>query len=431
MNADVFVSLAVALGVGFLIGLQREQSASQDGTPPRVPLGGVRTFPLIALAGAVSALLSVRFGAWIVGAGFISLLIPLGLSYADNLRQGRDRGITTEVALVLTYFLGCLASADGIAGSQKERLLLCASLGVAVTALLSFKEPLHALAARISRDDLYATVKFGILALVALPLLPDRDYGPFQTLNPFHIGLVVVLIAGISFSGYVAVRLLGPGKGLGVTGLLGGLVSSTAITLSFSARARREPAAAQACALGIVLASTIMGLRVIGLVAVTNRDLVPLVAAPMGALTLGGLVAATVLYLRTRRGGMGAERVQFSNPFEITSALKFGLLIMVVLLVSKAATATWGQRGTYFAALLAGLADVDAITISISRLAPGTLSLHEASIGIFLAVVSNTLVKAGIGLVLGGWTFGWRVGGTFLGMLAAGLAGSALMALRH
>ncbi|HXX92991.1 MAG TPA: DUF4010 domain-containing protein, partial [Planctomycetota bacterium] len=350
MNAELFVSVAVALGVGFLIGLQREQSASLEGAPGRSQLGGVRTFPLVALAGAVGALLSSRFGAWFVGAGFAAILIPIGLSYADDLRQGRDRGITSEVSLVLTYLLGCLATADGLAGSSSERLLLCASLGVAVTALLSFKEPLHALAARVSKDDLYATVKFGILALVALPLLPDRNFGPYQVLNPFHIGVVVVLLAGISYSGYLAVRILGPGKGLGVTGLLGGLVSSTAITMSFSGRAKREPGAAQACALGIVLASTVMGARVITLVAVTNRDLVSRVAVPMGALTAVGLLAASVLYLRTRRGGMEAESVRFSNPFEISSALKYGFLITVVLLLSKGATAMWGHRGTYLAA---------------------------------------------------------------------------------
>src|SRR5687768_5040909 len=157
-----FASLAVALGVGFLIGLQREQTASTEATSERPALGGVRTYPLVALFGGLAVLLAPRFGAWLVGAGFLSLLIPMSLAYADDLRHNRDRGITSEVAFGLTYLLGCLSTADGVAGSAKERLLLCASLAVAITALLSYKVPLHQLASRVSRDDLYATVKFGI-----------------------------------------------------------------------------------------------------------------------------------------------------------------------------------------------------------------------------------------------------------------------------
>jgi len=221
VDAERFISLAVALGVGFLIGLQREQSAAMEGTPGRSYPGGVRTYPLVALSGALAVLLGARFGPWLVAGGVLFLLIPLALGYADDVRQNRDRGITSEVALMVTYFLGCLSTADGVGGSPKERLLLCAAMAVAVTALLSYKDPLHALASHISRNDLYAAVKFGILVAVMLPLLPDKGYGPYEALNPAKIGLFVVLVAGLGFAGYVAVRVLGPGKGLGVTGLLG------------------------------------------------------------------------------------------------------------------------------------------------------------------------------------------------------------------
>lgn len=428
--AERFVSLAVALGIGFLIGLQREQSASGERAADRSLLGGVRTYPLAALTGALCVLLAARFGSWIVGAGFLALLIPLALSYADDLRHGRDRGMTSEVAFVLTYFLGCLAAADGVAGSLKERLLLCAGIAVAATALLSYKDPLHDLAAKVSREDLYATVKFGILALVVLPLLPDRGYGPYQTLNPAKIGLFVVLVAGVSFCGYVAVRLAGPGKGLGITGVLGGLVSSTAIAVSFSGRAKREPQAAKACAMGIILASTIMGLRVLGLVAVANRSLLLSVAPPVGALTLAGFIAAAVLYFSSRKDGLGSENVKFSNPFELKSAFKFGLLFTVVVVASKAATHAWGRSGSYLAALLAGATDVDAVTLSLSRLAPTELPWREAGLAIFIACAANTIVKAGIAVTVGGWSFGWRVLVAFLGMIAAGVAGAVLVPSR-
>jgi len=427
VNAERFASMAVALAVGFLIGLQREQSASQEAAGERSALGGIRTYPLVALSGAICVLLSGKFGLWLPALGFVSFLIPFTLAYADDLRKGRDRGITTEVAFVLTYFLGCLAAADGIAGSTKERLLLCASLGVAVTALLSFKDPLHALAARISRDDLYATTKFGILALVILPLLPDKGFGPYQALNPFHIGLFIVLTAGVSFVGYIAVRLLGPGRGLGVTGLVGGLVSSTAITLSLSGRAKRDAACRDACALGIVLASTVMAFRVVGLVAVINRPLVPAVAVPMGAMALTGLATAGLLFLRSRKEAQEGADVRFSNPFEIASALKFGLVFTVVMVASKFASATWGHKGTYVAALLAGSTDVDAITLTLSRMSASELDPRGAAVGIFLACASNTLVKAGMACFIGGWAFGWRLGLTFLVMVAA--AGAALFLL--
>jgi uncharacterized membrane protein (DUF4010 family) len=429
VDAERFASLAVALGVGFLIGLQREQSAAAQQEAERSLLGGVRTYPLVALVGALCVLLAGRLGVWIVGAGFLSLLIPLGLAYADDLRRERDRGITSEVALVLTFLLGCLTSADGVAGTLQERLLLCASMAVAVTALLSYKDPLHRLAARISRDDLYSAVKFGILALVVLPLLPDKGYGPYQALNPAKIGLVVVLIAGMSFCGYVAVRLLGPGKGLGVTGLLGGLVSSTAVTLSFSGRAKREPQAAKACALGIILASTVMGIRVLVLVAIVNRSLLRSTLLPVGALTLAGVVAAAILYLSSRKDGLGAENVRFSNPFEISSALKFGLMFAVVLVLSRAATQAWGAQGSYLAALLAGTTDVDAITVSISKMTPGELPFQKATLAIFIACATNSLVKAGIAVVAGGWSFGWRVLTAFTAMIAAGVAGAAVQLL--
>jgi uncharacterized membrane protein (DUF4010 family) len=427
MDAERFIALLVALGVGFIIGLQREQTASQEQTPA---LAGVRTYPLVALSGALAALLAPRFGAWLVGLGFIALLIPLALAYADDLRHRRDRGITSDVALVLTYLLGCVTTADGVAGSLKERLLLCAGTAVAVTALLTSKAPLHKLASKISRDDLYATAKFGVLALVVLPLLPDKGYGPYQALNPAKIGLFVVLIAGLSFLGYIAVRWLGPGKGLGVTGLIGGLISSTAIALSFSARAKKEPQAAVAAALGIILASTIMGLRVIVVVGFTNPGLVRLIAIPLGVLTLAGFAAGGILYLRKRNGELGAEGVQFSNPFELSSALKWGVVLSIILVVVKAATDHWGQKGTYAAALLAGTVDVDAISISLSRMGGKELAPPGAALGIFLACASNTLVKAGISAVVGGWSFGWRVVVALVGMVAAGGVAAWVFGLR-
>lgn len=428
---ETYTSLGLAIGVGLLIGLQREQSAANDqqagpASPQNAPrtIGGIRTYPLAGLAGAVCALCSRAFGVWFVGAGLVAILIPLALAYWDDLRRDRDRGITSDLAFLLTYLLGALAVSGGIVEPTASRWLLVASLGVAVTALLSLKRPLHEFVARLSPDDIYATVKFCVVAVIVLPLLPNRTYGPLDVLNPFHIGLMVVLIAGISFVGYVAIRALGPGRGLGLTGVVGGLVSSTAVTLALSGRAKSEPAVAGPCAMGVVLASTIMAIRVVMEVAVVNRDLLPVVALPMGALWAGGVLAATLLWLGSRREVVRAEAVRITNPFEVGSAVKFGLLFAVVLLVAKAAPRYFGDRGTYVAGALAGLSDVDAITLSMARLAKEGLSQQVAATTILIACGANTLVKAFLALSLGGWAFGRRVLLAFFLMLASGAAGA-------
>jgi len=424
-QTELFAGLGVAIGVGFLIGLQREQQSAGGDASSR-NLGGIRTYPLAALLGAACALLARPFGAWIVGAGLVVLLVPIAIAYADEVRRDRDRGITSEVAFVLTFLLGALALTPEVLPGLKTRLLATAAAGVAAAALLSLKRPLHDWVARVSSEDMYATVKFAILAVIVLPLLPDRTYGPYDVVNPFHVGLMVTLIAGISFAGYVAVRVLGPGRGLGVTGLLGGLASSTAVTLSFAGRVKRDPDVAAPCALGIVLASTVMAVRVVAEVAVVNPGLVQAVAVPVGSMTAAGLAATLFLY-RARRSSTGAEPVRIANPFELGSALKLGAVFVVVLLVARAAQEHLGTTGIYAAGALGGLTDVDAITLSMARLERQGLDPRTAATTIFLAVGSNTVVKAGMTVVLGGWTLGRRTLPAFAAMLAAG--GGAAAAL--
>lgn len=407
-----------------MVGLQREQS-SPDGGPS--PLGGIRTYPLVALTGAVAMLLAGTVGPWIVLAGFAAVMVLIGLAYADDLRRGLDRGITSEIAMLLIYLIGALCLAREMLQPWKTRMLVSAGTGVAVMGLLSLKHPLHDLARRVSKEDIYATLRFALVGVILLPLLPNRAYGPMQVLNPFHIGTMIVLIAGISFLGYVAIRVLGPGRGLGVTGLLGGLVSSTAVTLSFSGRAKNEPAVAGACATGVVLACSIMPIRVIAEVAVVNPGLVRTVAIPMGAVAAAGLLSAGALFLASRKQKAAAEQVKVANPFQLSSAVKFGLLFAAVLFVSKAATLHFGAAGIYLAGLLAGTTDVDAITLSMAKLSREGLDPNRAATTILIAAASNTVVKGSLAVSLGGWAFGRRVIGAFAGMLAAGGAGLAAL----
>jgi uncharacterized membrane protein (DUF4010 family) len=427
---EIYAGLGVSLGLGFLIGLQRErQQQTDDKNQPR-SFGGVRTYSLAALLGAACALLSRPYGAWTIGAGLAALLVPLALGFLHDLRQDSGRGITSEVAFLLTYLLGALALSPAVLPDAKERYLLTAAVGVTVGALLSFKGPLHAWARRLSQEDILATAKFAVLAIIILPLLPNKNLGPWGVVNPSKIGLLIVLIAGISFAGYIAIRALGPGRGLGVIGLLGGLASSTAVTLSLSGRTKANRDTATPCAMAIVLACSVMAPRVVAEVAVVNPALVPSVAWPMGGMAAAGLVAAFILHRLAKQGARQGEEVRFSNPFELGSALKMGAIFVVVLLVSTFAQKKLGTAGVYAAAGLAGLTDVDAITLSMARLANEGFDPRQASVAILIGAASNTIVKAGMTVVLGGWVLGRRALPAFVAMLLGGAAGAAVLWLR-
>lgn len=422
---EPFIGLCIALAAGLLVGMQREQAAlAEGGREDRYFVGGIRTYPLYALAGAVATLLARQAGLWLIGVVFGALVVPLILSYYDDVRRERDRGLTSELAFVITYLLGVLALSEKVIEPPGQKYLVVSAIAVALTGLLSLKQPLHSLAARISAEDIYATLKFLILAVIALPLLPNERMGPLQVLNPFHIGLMIVLMAGLGFAGYVLIRVLGTGRGLALTGFVGGLVSSTVVTLAMSGRARREPAVADACALAVVLASTVMLVRLLILVAVAHAPLLSVLALPVGCMLAAGLVASFFLY---RRGQSATtEDVKFKNPFELGLALKFGLLFAGVLLASKAAQEYLGHRGMYAASVLAGTTDMDAITLSMSDLAKGGADPRVAATSILLACASNTAVKGIMAVAMGGWLFGKKVALVFLLMLLAGAGGIAV-----
>jgi len=295
-------SLAIALVAGLLVGFEREQSSEANGDPATF-VGGARTYPVFSLLGASTALLARQLGAVTVLLGFVGTLAFLLVSYADNLRRGHGHGLTTPGAFLLTFCLGALACSRGVLEPFRERALVVASVAVVTTLLLSIKPALHGFLHRASKQDVFATLKFLVVAVVALPLLPNESLGPLQALNPRLIGTMVVFIAGIGFAGYLAIRLLGAHRGMLLTGLIGGLVSSTAVTLSFSGRAREEPRLASSCATAVTMASAIMFGRVLFVVAVIDAPLVRRLGLPLGAMFLAGL---TVSWLQLRRGRKGA-----------------------------------------------------------------------------------------------------------------------------
>ena len=387
MELASFERLFVAAAVGFLIGLDRERAEARKA---RRLFAGVRTFPLIALAGAVPQLLPGATGLAMLVIGFVAVASVTLVSYVRVSAAGAV-GATTEMAAIVTFLLGALAGSGEV--------LLAAAGGVGVALLLVAKPRLETFSRTLRGDELFAALELAVISVIVLPLLPDRRSGPWGALNPREIWLVVVLVSAVSFVGFIATRLLGPRRGMAVSGAVGGLVSSTAVTMAMAERSRAGGAQALVAAAATVFASVVMCIRVGVLVAAVNSALLPAVSPMLLAMTAVGLLAAWLLgrIARRERTSGGAR---LANPFRLRAALSFGALYALVLLIVRGAQARFGEQGLYLAAALSAVADVDAPTIALARLA------HEAAprtavAGITIAVVTNTLVKLALAVLLG------------------------------
>lgn len=378
--AILFHRCAVALGLGLIIGVEREREKS--GT-----FAGIRTFPLISLLGCSAALINECFAQWVFAAALVVLAAVVVTAYVYTATP-RSHGITTEVASLLCFLYGGLVWWDLSA--------LAAALAVVTVLLLTSKEPLEGISQKIGHQDITAALQFGIITLIVLPILPDRTYGPLDVLNPRTIWLMVVLIAGINFVGYILIKVLGPQQGIGLTGLLGGIASSTALTLGFSRRSRTEAALAPEFALAIVLACAVMFIRVLVEAYTVNPAVGRILLIPVAAASCTGLLGCIAVWLVRRQRSArlpDKEQVRTQNPFELWPAVLFGLLFGCILFIAKAAQVYLGTGGLYLSSLAAGIADVDPITLSLANLATTTVSPPVAARGIMLAAVANTIVK--------------------------------------
>lgn len=405
----IAVRLFVAVGIGALIGMEREQSESGGS------FAGSRTFPLFALYGAVVQ----AFFPALLPVAIVAIALPLTVAYAGKVWIERDIGLTTLTAGLLTVLLGALTMY-----SELGTVVAIVLAGV-MTILLSAKGSIHGFADQIEPEERRATTKFVLVALVVFPLLPDRELDVLYGLNPRFVWLMVVFVTGLSFVAYVLSRVIGTQRGIAITGLLGGFVSSTATTVSMANRTSATPGLYQICAFSTVLAAIVMFPRAIIEVAVVNPALLPHVIVPLGAMTVVGMVVAGLVYWRTT-----VERTveaDIHNPFRLRPALFFGALFAVVLLVSEYANEWLGASGVYVTAFVSGLADVDAITLTLSKLAAdGAISPAVATTGIVIAAVANTLLKAGLAWILGTRQLGELVTAV-LGIVA--LVGVALAVL--
>lgn len=409
-DLDLALRFGSALGLGVLLGLERERTKSAEHS-----FAGVRTIGLIALAGALGAYFDDMLGVpWLSLLLFAGVALLVVVSYAVTAARG-ELGITTEMTALLAFLLGWLCMRDQIA--------LAGGLAVASALVLALKDWLHRLAGRIEARDVEATLKFAIVTLIILPLVPNETFGPppFDVLNPHQLWLMVVLISAVNFLSYILVKVVGPEHGFGVTGLLGGLVSSTAVSLGFAQRSRAQPAQSPALALGILLAWTVMFVRVVVIVAVVNLPLAERLLPVMAGLALGSVAICAWLWRRRASGAGTADVAAGDNPFELSQALRFGLAFGVVILAARAAEVYLGQTGLYLAGAVAGLTDVDAISLSMANLARGDgLAPAVAVTTIVIAVGANTLVKTGMAVVLGAPPLKRLVGGAAAILLATG-----------
>jgi uncharacterized membrane protein (DUF4010 family) len=387
--ADLFIllqKLGVAILIGLLIGLEREHSRSKDDKT----FAGVRTTPLIALLGFVAGLITTFTNYWIyfiIFAGFVSLITA---SHVFSAKAGKLGG-TSEVALILVFLLGTVVYFNYI--------ILAAIIAVIITLFLTLKIQLHRFVGKVSEEDLYATLKLAIITVIVLPLLPNKTYGPFDVINPRLIWYMVIFVSGISFIGYILIKIFGEGKGISITGLLGGMVSSTAVSYSLSKKSKENNALSSNLAVGIVLASTIMYPRVLIVALVLNSALIASLWLPILIFTFSGFIVSLVMSKKLVSGKN--EQIELTNPFVLKSAILFGVAFGVIIFVAKAAQFYLGAGGLYAASALAGITSVDAITLSLAKLSGVHLSTEVAAAAIIIATISNNIVKAAITVSIG------------------------------
>lgn len=419
---DALLEAGYAIAIGLAVGFEREhhdltrtlepdEVPEDEREPLPNPAAGARTFAIIALVGWLGAVLGDDYPA-LAPLAIVVVAAVIGVQYVLLVRAGAAPGITTEIAAVGVALLGMLCHVE------RE---LAVPLALAMILLLIAKPWTRAAMIRLRRLEVTATVQLLVLAAIVLPLLPAEPVDPWGAIPPRKVGIFVVLIAGIEYVGYVAHRLLGPQRGIGVAGLVGGLASSTAVTAAMARQARADEAMIAPGQLATFLANVVMGVRVVVVAAALAPEVAWRLAPAIGAFVLVLLVGAA-LRVRASRGAAGdGHRMTLRNPFALVPALTWGAILCGVLLAAHFATEYLGDRGILLAAAASGLADVDAITLAAAQQArTGGLGLDLAALAIAIAVASNTIVKAGIAVVGGGRRFGAGVAVVFgIGLAAA------------
>jgi uncharacterized membrane protein (DUF4010 family) len=416
MQDSLLYRLGIALGIGVIVGLERGWKTRAQHGGQR--LAGIRTFSLTGLLGGVLAAVSTPDRFWVLAAGTLAVGALVVGGYWITVRETRDFGMTTELALLTTFGLGAAAVLGAPFEATAVAILMALALGL--------KPELHAAVAHLERRELLATLQLLAIAAVLVPLLPAENLGPWQAINPRVIGTLVLLIAGVSYVGYFAVRVLGTRLGLTLTALFGGLTSSTAITVAYARRARSSTAEQALLGAGIALAAAMMVPRLAVEISVVNASVLPALAPSFVALAVVPLIG--VAWITRLKLKAAAADVKLTNPLQLPAALGFGLLLSVLFIGAEGLKRTLGDSGVYAMAATAGLVDVDAIGLTLARAAGRSLTPEAASRAIVLATLVNTAVKAGLAAVLGGRQM-LRSASAILGLAWLAAAATALVTL--
>ena len=411
-DPDLLHRLAIALAIGLLIGLER--SWHVRGQREGSHIAGIRSFGLIGLLGALCGLLGQEYSPILVGLGFLGLTALVIVAHWLETQESLDFGITTIIAALLTYIIGATV--------MMGETVIAIVTAVVTTILLGLKEQLHGWITHLQANELRAILQLLLISVVLLPVIPDKGYGPWQALNPYEIWWMVVLIASISFIGYFAVKIIGTSRGIMLTAMSGGLVASTAVALNFSRLGSQYPDNQGLLAAGVTAASATMFPRILVVSAVIQPALLPILAWPIGLMTIVAYVCAWWLLRHSGTGGHSPS-LELKNPFDLKVALQFGGLLALVMLLAQALKHWFGSTGIYFLAAFSGISDVDAITMSLARMSPYSLSLTIAASGIFIAAIVNTAVKAGLVIGLCGGLMGRRIAICFTLTILAGFIG--------
>jgi uncharacterized membrane protein (DUF4010 family) len=417
----LFIRFGSAMGIGFLIGLQREYAFRDS---KRELVAGERTFALMGLVGALAA-----FSAEVLNypAAFVGIIMLVGLVVAVSYFTGAQRGfmgLTTEITILIVVILGALC--------YWGHLTLAVALGIATAVLLSLKLETDRLVQALTREDIVSALKLAVISAIILPILPNQPLGPppFDVFNPFKIWLFVVFISAINFVGYVLIKIIGPEQGISLTGLLGGMVSSTSTTLILSERSRRDTGLARSLSLAIIISWAVMFARLIIYVGILSPPLLAEIWLPLAVAGSLGLGYAGYTWFRSRSQDPSTqekEGMEFSNPLNLWTAIQFGVIYAVILVVARSAQIYFGDTGILVSSFIAGFANVDAITLSLTELTKNNeVSLNIAGLSVVLAAMSNTAVKGAIVLISGHPTLRKTILPGFLIILASGILVAAL-----
>jgi uncharacterized membrane protein (DUF4010 family) len=390
----VFEQLGISLVLGLLVGLQRQHSESL--------IAGLRTFPLITILGTIAATLDnlSPAGGWIVPAGLLAVVAMVVVSYVYRFQRDQSGlGMTTEIAIFLMYLVGAYV----VLGDR----VVAIAIGAGVAVLLQFKPELHGIASRLADDDMRAIMTFALITCIILPVVPNKTYdvvAPLNILNPFQLWLMVVLMVGISLGGYLAYKFFGRNAGVLLGGMLGGLISSTATTISYARRSRESLQAVPLATVVVLLASTVVYGRVLLEISVVTPKYFGKLAPPIGIMMGASAIATAMMFWRVRGGR--EEMPQQKNPTELKSAIVFAGLYAGVLMALSAAHTFVGEQGLYSVAILSGLTDMDAITLSSARLVQlgptgGGIDHSTGWRLIVAAILSNHFFKWAICLFVG------------------------------